>query len=323
MAAEGLIQALLGIARVYVERYGMPDSLEQLQSIVGSLISVGQRAEDIAPALANALALPNPAVEALIQQVATWLADGASPGAAIDGALDETIDSTKQALVEQAYQWRQRLISEVKETLHAYVQRFAPQLDFASLPDTIEAIIPLVQDGRITRAEVSDLVRQIAMSFGPQVALSQGIEPQHLEAAQALALSMAQKPMEQAVMETVVAYMQKFEPAMEAVSEELIEKAIGALSNLPIEFDWAMELSLKDKRLLIKQVAFKLNIMQASPPPSQTAQELADQVHSEIQQFRQEREASIGTVDVTKGFTSSDGLEVSSGWSLPSKPPET
>lgn len=325
MAAEELVQALLGIAGVYTKRYGVPESLEQLQSIVGSIISVGERAQErvkepaiglIAPILATTLALPAAAVEALIQQVVTRLTESASLGEVIDGAVDEAVGRAKQALAEQAYEWRQHLMTEVKETLYTYIQSFAPQFDPGDLPNTIESIIPLVQEGRITRAEVSDLARQMAVGFGTQVALSHGINPRYLKVAQELALCIAQWRMEQAVAETVWAYVQKFEPALEQVSEDLIEKAMGAISSLPVEFDWATELSLKDKRLLIKQVSFKLNIMQASPPSSQTAQELADHLHSEIEQFRQEQALALRKVDVAQGFTSGDGLEISSGWSL-------
>ncbi|MBD2260528.1 hypothetical protein [Pseudanabaena sp. FACHB-2040] len=198
--------------------------------------------------------------------------------------------------------------------LHAYVQRFAPGLSGDDLLSTIEAIIPLVFDGSVTKAEALILVQQVASVFNLRLALTQSIQPEYLKLAQELALCMAQKPMEEAVKETVVAYIKKYEQTLESVGENLIESAIAAIVKGEVEFDWQTELNLEDKKLLIKQVSFKLNIMQADPIPCKAAQEIAAQIYGEVERFRTERQAALGSTDISKGLLEPDSLEISSIW---------
>lgn len=298
MADDALVRELLGAAKAYTQHYGVPESAEQMQGIVSSLLRLKVQG--------SAIALSAKAAEALIEQVIE-----AFNGQAM---ADLVVSAAQEALAQQVYHWQESLTTQIKETLSAYVQRFAPNKTVDNLSSTIETIIPLLQDGHLTRSEVMTLVWKIASTFGVEAALTHVIKPEYLQLAQELALCMAQKPMEKAVEETVLAYLKKHQPEQEAISEGLIENAISAISNLPIEFSWDTELNLKDKRLLIKQVAFKLNILKADPILSGPAEKAADQMHSEIERFRQERKASLGTVNVTWGLSSDDGLEISSAW---------
>lgn len=315
MADDTLVSELIAATQAYSQQFGLPDSLEQLQGVVGALLrakAAGQlqpaaAAAAVAERFAQPFGMPVGAVDALIQQVVT--------GFEADNALAAAVEQAHQALAAQAHQYRQQLETEVKQTLWAYVQQYAPAgLAPENLRSTVESIIPLVQTDGITRAEALDLLSRAA-TIVPGL-LSVEIQPKYLKLAQRLALCLAQKPLETAVSETVVAYLEKYQPALEAISEGLIENAIRAIANLPIEFDWTTELSLKDKRLLIQQVCFKLNLLQASPPPSKTAREVAAELHGEIERFRQER---LGAADLalTEGVSSSDGLEISSPWLQP------
>lgn len=322
MAHDALVQELLGATKAYAQQYGMPESVEQLQGLVSALLRLKAEApeqllaptlEAVAPALTNWLSLPAQEAEALLRQVVRAVEQGT--------LTDWVIDTAQQALAQQAYQGQQALESQVKETLSAYVQQVIPGKPLDDLPGLVESIVPLIHGGTITRAEVVALVQRLTASFGLEAALGRRVKPEYLKVAQELALCMAQKPMEEAVKETLAAYLEKHHSAMETVSESLIENAIAAITQLPIEFDWATELSLKDKRLLIKQVSFKLNILQAGPMPSKTAREIVDQVQSEVERFRQAQQTSLASGDTPQGLTQESGLEISSGWTLPIQPP--
>lgn len=318
MANDMLVSELIAATQAYRQQFGLPDSLEQLQGVVGALLrakaagqppaaAVGAVAERVAGRFAQPFGLSVSAVDALIQQVVA--------GFEAEDALAAVVGQAHQALAAQAHQYRQQLETEVKQTLWAYLQQYAPAgLAPADLRSTVESMIPLVQTDGITRAEALDLLSRAATIAASLTSVE--IQPRYLKLAQQLALCLAQKPLETAVSETVVAYLEKYQPALEAISEGLIENAIRAIANLPIEFDWTTELSLKDKRLLIQQVAFRLNLLQASPPPSKTAREVAAELHSEIERFRQARPGAAGLA-LTEGVSSSDGLEISSPWLHP------
>jgi hypothetical protein len=201
--------------------------------------------------------------------------------------------------------------------LNAYVRRFNPDMKEEDLPGTVEAIVPLISDGDVTKADVLALVQQVTARFNRSLARSQRIQPEALRKARELLLCLAQKPMEEAVKETVMAYVKRYEPALEAVSENLIESALAAIVQGQIEFNWETELNLEDKQLLIKQVAFKLNVMQADPLPSKAAEEIAAQIRNEVDRFREEQAALLGQVNASGAVVEPDQLTVSSPWLRP------
>ncbi|MBD0334449.1 MAG: hypothetical protein ICV62_03095 [Cyanobacteria bacterium Co-bin13] len=209
------------------------------------------------------------------------------------------------------------VVQNLQGVLNAYMQQFAPDLSEGDLPSTIEAIVPLVVNGGVTKPEVLALVQRVASLFDRRLGLSQEIKPEYLRLARELFLCMTQKPLEEAVQETIVAYIKAYEPTLESVGEGLIESTLAAIVNGQVEFDWDIELNLEDKNLLIKQVAFKLNVMQADPMPSKTAQELAAQIQGEVARFRKEQAAALGQADLTGGLVGSDALEISSVWTRP------
>lgn len=306
MVDAGLIQTLIDALAAYTQRYGVPDSAVRLQGIIGSLVSTQVRRAG--------LPLTPQAAEALVQEVAS--------GVDVNRLSEQIVATSRQRLAEAAHGWRQSLESAVFKTINAYIQKFAPGQSVDALQELVVSVLPLLDKGPITKSEVVDLVSRVASIFNLDKALSAKISSPYLQLAQDLAVSLSQKPMEAAVQETVAAYLQTFDPTVELVSENLIETALQAILHNQIQFDWDTELNLKDKRLLIKQVSFKLNIVQASPPSSKTAQDIAAQIHTEVERFKQERAQRLGAVDVTTGLTAPDGLSVSSGWEVqqPSDP---
>lgn len=300
MVQNSLVSTLVGGLTAYASTYGLPETAEQLQSLVGSLISVTDQAETI---VANA---------SQAQQLIQTVLANFDP----QSLATATLDQAKTSLAEAAHQRRSDLESQVKDTLNAYIQDHAPGLKLDALEDTLTTVVPLVTQGPITRAEVIELMGRVADSFDLATALTAHINPTVVSIAKTVAVALSQKPMEQAVTETVTAYVAKFEPALTTVGEDLIENAIGAILRNRVQFNLDTDLDLANQRLLIQQVSFQLNILQASPPTSKTAEQVAQQIYNEVDRFKQQRAAALNQGDAATGLVSDDGLSISSGWTF-------
>jgi hypothetical protein len=301
MSQADLVQDMSQALAAYGQRYGLPDSAQQLQGIAGSLFTVYSRTHN--------LALLAREVRRTIQAVLAEF----DPKTGVNAVIDDT----KQALAEQAHQWRQELETEVRGTLAAYIQNYSPILTADFLETAVTSLMPLLKQGQITRAEVESLIQLIADDLGTPLASTMGVHPEYIDLAKTLAISLSQQAMEQAVSETVVAYVKTFTPTLVEIGETLIEQALSAVLKNQVDFGFDVDLALMDRQLLINQVCFKLNIMEQLNLPSKSAQKLADDLHSEIERFTRERKEGLGNLDVTTGLTSHDGLSISSGWTAP------
>ncbi|NJL47649.1 MAG: hypothetical protein HC929_09385 [Leptolyngbyaceae cyanobacterium SM2_5_2] len=112
---------------------------------------------------------------------------------------------------------------------------------------------------------------------------------------------LGQKPLEQAVGETVTAYIQQVAPDLETVGENLIEQALRAVLKNQVDVDLDTDLRLVDRQLLINQISFKLNLMKQSPLPSKSAQRMAAELGKEIQRLKQQREEGLGPSGCDQG----------------------
>jgi hypothetical protein len=95
------------------------------------------------------------------------------------------------------------------------------------------------------------------------------------------------------------------------IGEGLIEQAVTAVFNSKVKLDLDFDLDAETQRLLVKQVYLKFNLMEASPPPSKTALEIAQQVQSEVARYR--REQGLDDIDYIPPMNRTDE---SSGSSL-------
>jgi hypothetical protein len=120
--------------------------------------------------------------------------------------------------------------------------------------------------------------------------------------------------MAEAVGETLVAYVEKFAPTLTNIGSDLISKALSAVLKNQVDFGFDVDLGVVNEQLLIQQVSFKLNILRQSPPPSKTAQAIAAEVNSAVEAYRRDRDRREGSLDLTAGLVSNDGLSISSGW---------
>lgn len=290
------VRSLVEILAAYHQLFGLPKDTEQLRGIVGTFITLQQRV--------GTLRLTVQAAEDVVHEVLATVSTD---------TLAAATSAAQQELARQAQQWRQSLESLVTKTLNAYVvQKLTPNLDPESLHKAVASVVPLIEDGQITQSEVRSLVTQVGSEFNWEQALGKAVnlDPKYVKLAKNLAITLAQKPMEDAVSETVTAYVKKFEPTLETVGEGLVEQAVEAILLNKVQFDLDTDLNLENKQLLVKQVLFRLNIVRAFPTPSKTTEQIAAQVHNAVEQFRAKRSETLEDPDATVGALSIDDLSI-------------
>lgn len=279
----------------YGRLYGLPNSPEQVQGLLGTLLR---------------LYLPEEPA-ALIDAVAQQVLDGLTPG----DLRNAIVDRATSALAKATHRWQQHLEQEAQGILAAYVQRYTPQLTSETLRTIVTAVMPLlgraIADHRpLTRSEALGLISQIVQTFDINGAIAAAIDPAYVAIAETLATALAQRPMAEAVGETVTAYVNSQAPTLINIGADLIAAALSAVLKNQVDFNIDTQLSVIDEKLLIEQVYFQLKILQQSPLPSKAAWAIADQVNAAVKQYRQDH--SEGSVDVTVGLVSEDGLSISS-----------
>lgn len=292
-----LTTTLISGLSAYGRLYGLPNSPEQVQGLLGTLLRLYRPEE---PA-------------ALIDAVAQQVLDGLTP----DDLKNAIVDRATSALAKETRRWQQHLEREAQDILAAYVQRYRPNLTSDSLRTIVTAVLPLlggaIADRRpLTRSEALGLISQLVQSFDVSRAIAAAIDPAYLAIAETLTTALAQRPMAEAVGETVTAYATRYAPTLINIGADLIAAALSAVLKNQVDFNIDTHLSVIDEKLLIEQVSFQLNILQQSPPPSKAAWAIAAQVNAAVEQYRQDRETRQGSVDITAGLVSEDGLSISS-----------
>jgi hypothetical protein len=292
--APEVTATLMSGLSAYGRLYGLPNSPEQVRGLLGTLLR---------------LYLPEEPA-ALIDAAAQQVLDGLTP----DDLKNAIVDRATSALAKEAHRWQKHLEQQAEGILAAYVQRYRPNLTPETLRTIVTSVMPLlggaIADHRpLTRSEALGLISQIVQTFEVSGAIAAAIDPAYLAIAETLATALAQQPMAEAVGETVTAYVKSHAPTLINIGADLIAVALSAVLKNQVDFNIDTQLSVIDEKLLIEQVNFQLNILQQSPLPSKAAWAIADQVNAAVEQYRQER---AGSVDVTAGLVSEDGLSISS-----------
>ncbi|XGB43755.1 MAG: hypothetical protein LVS60_08720 [Nodosilinea sp. LVE1205-7] len=304
MVAPSLGKDLLALLQIYDQVYGLPTAPEQLQGVAATLLRLTMANQPAIPGLGNPTEVVNQVIQA-------WQSGEIAPA---------ILNQGQHLLATQAHEWQANLGQQVTDLLATYIQHYAPGLDIHGVRDTILTALPLITQNGITSQEVNGLVGKVMEGFDLEKALANQINPGITGLVKHLVTACSQKPLENAVSETVTAYLQQFAPSLEKIGEGLIEQTLSKVLHKTVDFDLNMDLNLVDHQLLIQQVSFKLNIMKQSPPPSKTARQIATELRDEIANLRQERQQSLGTGDITQGLISADGLTIASSLTSQSKP---
>jgi hypothetical protein len=288
------LNTVQGVLCAYGEAYGFADSLEELRAIAGSILSVKSQTE--------ALVIRGAEWE-------TWVEEVITPFQERDWS-HYLVSAGERAIAAQVKDWREALRHKVEHTLAAYVQKAGlPDLPFDTLRQTVVSILPIVEDGQVTRDEVAAVIHHVQQHFDLGTALSQIIDPIWVGLAEKTIRCLQNGSLEAALRDTVNAYIEAYKPTLVEMGTSLVERAMAVVLANQGEFDLDIALDAETQALIVKQVSFKLKLRSASPPPSKTAAEIVDDLQDEIDRYRDANPISyIPAVTTTEGATSASVL---------------
>ncbi|MEO1094107.1 MAG: hypothetical protein AAFX01_04315 [Cyanobacteria bacterium J06638_28] len=263
------VRSLQRALYAYIDNYGAEDSLEQVRAIAGTIVSTRVKA--------GTMVAQGREIESWVNQVV----QGFDPT-----QLGQQIwNAGEQAIATQAKHWRETIETKAKATLDAYVQKHIASVDVSQLPKILATTLPIVADVQITRDEAQRLIHAISLQFDWEAAVNRVIDPKWITLAGMVARHLRHADLEAAVRDVMQVYIAKFQPAAMAIGEALAEKALNAVLHSDV-LDIDIDLDLESRRLMIQQVSFKVNLMQASSPSSKTAMAIAQQIHDEVAGYR-------------------------------------
>ena len=269
------VQQVKGILDAYVQKFGQPESAEALEAIIGTSIAAVDR-----------LKLAKEEIEPLIQTVASQF----DPQAVASRLLD-----VQYKLIAQKVQnWRMEKERTVLSALSAYAQKFAPDLLDNQSVEVVKSIIPIIEDRRISKAEAKDLVRRVMSKFNLKEALLERVDSKFLAIAAKVAQYRKHAKLEGTVLEVLDAYIQEAKPE---ISEFLIETAVKSIFSHSDKLDLNIDIGTEDRKLLLKQLSFKIQWIEPSPMPSKTAREISQEIDQEVLRFKRSRAEQLGVVN--------------------------
>ncbi len=289
MTNSAIERSLLESLHAYVRHFEIPNFREDLLAIASSILTFQQKQ--------GSIAIAPDLFEPLIQKVVNQFN--------VDAVATSVVDSTTETLVREVNQWRQSLENQVLNTLNAYVQKFKPD-GLPNLSETVLSIIPLVESVLLGKAQAESLIQQVKAKFSLQAALEQVIGHETLAIAQKLAKLLQFGNLEELLKETILGDRPLLNQTLETVTESFVNSELAKiLGNDTLQFD----IDLESQKLMVKQVTLKLNVMQSSPPPSKSADEISKQVDDEVERFKKEREGESGSAKLFQSTKHGD-LEV-------------
>lgn len=270
------VNRLRNLLYAYLHIYGEDDRIENVRAIAGSILAVEETV--------GRLVLQGLVIESWIEAI---VAD-------FDPShIAASVWSEAEAIVaQQVKNWRQTLELKVKNTLEAYIQKYVPKLDIAQVQTTILTILPIVEEAHISRDEAKQIIQRVSSTVDWQSTVSRVVDPKWLALAGVVWQCRHNRDVEATVQDIVQAYVAKFQPTLIEMGEGLAEQALTALFNSQTQLDIDIALDAESRRLLLRQVSFKMTFLEASPPSSKTAMEIAQQLHAEVTRYRAEQGAA-------------------------------
>ena len=272
MSNSAIERSLLESLNAYVKHFETPNTREDLLAIASSILTFQQKQGSLAIA-------PN-LIEPLIQKVVNQFN--------ADTVINSVVNSAEETLVKEVNQWRQSLENQVLNTLNVYVKQFQPD-GILNLSETILSIIPLVENVLLGKSEAKSLIQQVTSKFSLETALEQVVGSETLAIANKLAKLLQFGNLEDLLKKNVLALDRALEGVTESLVNDELEKILG---------DKILTIDIDSKDFMIKQVTLKLNIMQSSPPPSKSDEEIAKQLDDQIEILKKKRQEQLATPNI-------------------------
>ncbi|MDB9525937.1 hypothetical protein PN498_08065 [Oscillatoria sp. CS-180] len=256
----------------YIHNYG-GDTIAEARAIAGALLTVKAKVGDLV-------------IHGL--EIETWVNELVQ-GFDLTQVAEQVWDEGEQAIATRTKQWRETLENRARITLDAYIQKFSPDLNTLKIQTIVATVLPIVEDAKIARDEGKRLIDVLSNQFDWQSAMQRTIDPKWTLLAETVMQCINKQDAVTSTQDVVVAYVHEFKPSAVEIGEGLVERAVQSVTRSKVELNLDISLDPETKKLLIKQVMFKFNLLEASPPPSKTALEIAHEVHDEVLRYRQEQ----------------------------------
>ena len=272
MSNSATERSLLESLNAYVKHFETPNTREDLLAIASSILTFQRKQGSmvIAPDL----------IETLIQKVVNHFS--------ADTVINSVVNSAEETLAKQVNEWRQSLENQVLNTLNVYVKQFQPD-GILNFSETILSIIPLVENVLLGKSEANALIQRVASQFDLKTALAQVIGTEPLAIANKLAKLQQFGNLEDLLKKNVL----ELDHTLEGITESLVNNELDKILG-----DKILTIDIDSKDFMIKQVTLKLNIMQSSPPPSKSDEEIAKQIDDQIKILKKKRQEQLGTPDI-------------------------
>ena len=265
-----LVKSLQHALDAYLQTYGGSQAMQDIRAIAGALLAVKSRA--------SAIVLQGLEIETWVEAVVQDFAPGKWG--------DRVWSETEQTLAVQAKTWRETLELKVRATLDAYIQTYIPDLETHQIQATVATILPIVEDAQIARDEAKRIIHLMSHQVDWRSPVERIIDPKWVILAGKVWKAVRNRNVETAVQDVVQVYINKFKPALVEIGEGLAEQALTALFNSQAQLDLELDLDPESRRLIIQQVSFKIKFLEASPPATKTAMEIAQQIHDAVTRYR-------------------------------------
>ena len=255
----------------------LPNSPEQLAAIASSILTFQQKQENLAIAPAQ--------FDHLVQQaVEQFSAEN------VEMAI---VDPTTQALVQDVHQWQQTLESQVLDTLTAYVQQYQPE-QLQDLSKTILSIVPLLDNVQLRKLEADSLIQRVTSQFDAKTAMEKLVGAEPISIAEKLSKSLQLGDLEALLKETILGNSQslvdQLNQPIENITEDFVNSKLAELlGNDALQID----IDVDAQQMMVKQVTFKLNVMQSSPTPTKSAAEINEQIDVAAKGFLEDRKTNL------------------------------
>ena len=153
---------------------------------------------------------------------------------------------------------------------------------------TVLAIIPLIEDIQLRKVEVESLIKWISI-FDLNAVLQKVVGTDAVAIAQKVANLLQFGDLETQLLQGVLGGQPLLNHTLVTVTLTLIQQELAKIiGNDNLQFN----ITLDEQQMMVKQVSFKLNLMQASPPPTKTIQDINNQLDAEIARFLEARQSN-------------------------------